>query len=166
MKKIMLTVAKGMAGIGIAALMAGHWVLMTGSVAALDQQARLAAQNSNILEFAAYAGLHFLLMIGMPLVFGAVGICVLAAYHAFTKMQSRQSTDNSNKKVVPMKSVIATTSIMALAVSVAGCNKGQEVYKDYKEGKENNHRMSGVDREAPRVVIEPDTPNKQKSASK
>lgn len=89
MKKITLNhVAKAATGVALAALVAGQWALITGPVEALGEQGRIAAEHANFGDFATYAGLHLLMLIGLPLVFGAIAFCVLAAYTAFARMES------------------------------------------------------------------------------
>lgn len=83
-------IAKTATGIALVALLAGQWALITGPVNTLGEQGRVAAEHSNIVEFATYAGLHLLMLIGLPLVTGAIALCVMAAYLAFTRMETRQ----------------------------------------------------------------------------
>lgn len=83
-------IAKTATGVVLAALVAGMWALITGPVEALGEQGSIAAEHANFGDFVTYAGLHLLMLIGLPLVFGAIAICVLAAYLAFTRMENRQ----------------------------------------------------------------------------
>lgn len=83
-------IAKAATGVALAALVAGMWALMTGPVEALGEQGSMAAEHANFGDFFIYAGLHLLMLISLPLVFGAIAFCVLAAYSAFTRMESRQ----------------------------------------------------------------------------
>jgi hypothetical protein len=57
------------------------------ALADLGQQA---AEQSNVAGVATYGGLHLLMLIGLPLVYGFIALCVIAAYMAFSKMESRQ----------------------------------------------------------------------------
>jgi hypothetical protein len=92
MKKITSKqVAKTATGVALVVLLAGQWALVTGPLNALDELGQQAAKQSNIVDVATYGGLHLLMLIGLPLVFGAIALCVVAAYMAFSKMESRQA---------------------------------------------------------------------------
>jgi hypothetical protein len=84
-------VAKTATGVALVVLLAGQWALVTGPLNALDELGQQAAKQSNIADVATYGGLHLLMLIGLPLVFGAIALCVVAAYMAFSKMESRQA---------------------------------------------------------------------------
>lgn len=89
MKKNLLNLAAMAAtGTALLVLLAGQWMLTTGPEAALGDAARAAAKQGNMGEFATYAGLQFLMTAGIPLIVGGICICVLLAYHAFTRMQN------------------------------------------------------------------------------
>jgi len=81
--------AKTATGVALVVLLAGSWALITGPVAAVGDMGKVAAEHANIGEFAGYAGLHLLMLIILPLIFGAIGICVLAAFSAFVNMLNR-----------------------------------------------------------------------------
>jgi hypothetical protein len=44
-----------------------------------------------MLEFFGVFGLNVLMMAGLPLVFAGIGLCVMAAYLTFERMQQRQA---------------------------------------------------------------------------
>lgn len=91
MKKITLKqAAKAATGVALVVLLAGQWALVTGPVEALGKLGVQAAEQSNVAGVATYGGLHLLMLIGLPLVYGAIALCVVAAYMAFNKMESRQ----------------------------------------------------------------------------
>jgi hypothetical protein len=75
----------------IVVLLAGQWALSTGPMAQLRQQGRTAAESGHVAEFTGYFVADFLLSMAIPLVFGVIGICVMATYMAFERMQKRQA---------------------------------------------------------------------------
>jgi len=83
--------AQAVTGIALVALLAGQWALITGPLADISEQGRTAAASGHLGEFAGFFGLNILLTTGLPLIFGGIGICVLAAYLAFERMQQRQA---------------------------------------------------------------------------
>ncbi len=83
--------AQAVTGIALVALLAGQWALVTGPMESLADYGRTAADSGNLAEFAGVFGLNVLMMAGLPLVFGGIGICVLAAYLAFERMQQRHA---------------------------------------------------------------------------
>lgn len=92
MKKLTLKqAAQAATGIAVVALLAGQWALITGPVADIAEQGRTAAASGHVAEFAGIFGLNVLLTAGVPLVFGGIGICVMAAYLAFERMLERQA---------------------------------------------------------------------------
>ena len=92
MKKLTLKhMAQAATGIAVTALLAGQWALVTGPVADIAEQGRVAAASGQVAKFAGIFGLNVLLTAGLPLVFGGIGICVMAAYLAFERMQERQA---------------------------------------------------------------------------
>lgn len=84
-------VAQVATGIAVVALLAGQWALITGPMSDIAEQGHTAAANGHIAEFAGIFGLNVLLTAALPLVFGGIGICVLAAYLAFERMLERQA---------------------------------------------------------------------------
>lgn len=84
--------AQAATGIAIIALLAGQWALITGPLDELAEQGREAIEVSNMTDFAIYAGLHTLATAAMPLIFGAIGICVIATYEVFNRMQNNRTT--------------------------------------------------------------------------
>jgi hypothetical protein len=92
MKKLTLKqAAQAATGIAVVALLAGQWALITGPMADMAEQGRTAAASGHVAEFAGIFGLNVLLTAGVPLVFGGIGICVMAAYLAFERMQERRA---------------------------------------------------------------------------
>ena len=83
--------AQAAMGIALLALVAGQWALITGPIETIAQQAENAATNGNTPEFFGIFALKILLEIALPLVFGAIAWCVMAAYLAFERMQQRQA---------------------------------------------------------------------------
>lgn len=92
MRKLTLKrAAQAATGIAVMALLAGQWALITEPVADIAEQGRTAAASGHVAEFAGIFGLNVLLTAGIPLVFGGIGLCVMAAYLAFERMQERQT---------------------------------------------------------------------------
>lgn len=92
MKKITLKqAAQAVTGIALIALLAGQWALIVGPLASLSDYGRSAAEGGHMLEFFGAFGLNILMTAGLPLVFAGIGLCVMAAYLAFERMQQRQA---------------------------------------------------------------------------
>lgn len=92
MKKITFKqAAQAVTGIALIALLAGQWALIVGPLASLSDYGRQAAEGGHMLEFFGVFGLNILMTAGLPLVFAGIGLCVMAAYLAFERMQQRQA---------------------------------------------------------------------------
>lgn len=83
--------AQAVTGIALVALLAGQWALITGPLESLAGYGRTAAESGNLAEFFGVFGLNVLMMAGLPLVFGGIGLCVVAAYLVFERTQQRQA---------------------------------------------------------------------------
>lgn len=90
-KSTIKQMAQAVTGIALIALLAGQWALITGPLASLADYGRSAAEGGHMAEFFGVFGLNILMTAGLPLVFGGIGICILAAYLAFERMQQRQA---------------------------------------------------------------------------
>ena len=92
MKKLTLKqAAQAATGIAVVALLAGEWALITGPMSDIAEQGRTAAASGHVVQFAGIFGLNVLLTAALPLVFGGIGICVMAAYLAFERMLKRKA---------------------------------------------------------------------------
>lgn len=92
MKKSTLNrVAKGAMGVALLTLIASVYTLSAGPLRFLTERGQEAAAHADLSGFAMYAGLGFLAQVALPLIFGGIAICVMAAYLAFEKMQAREA---------------------------------------------------------------------------
>ena len=90
-KQTLKQAAQAVTGIALVALLAGQWALVAGPLASLSDYGRSAAEGGHMLEFFGVFGLNVLMMAGLPLVFAGIGLCVMAAYLTFERMQQRQA---------------------------------------------------------------------------
>ena len=92
MKKLTLKhAAKAAMGIALLALVAGQWALFTGPLETIAQQGEVAAANGNTGEFFGIFIFNILIGIALPLVFGCISWCVMAAYLAFERTLHNQA---------------------------------------------------------------------------
>lgn len=90
-KQTLKQAAQAVTGLALIALLAGQWALIVGPLASLSDYGRSAGEAGHMLEFFGVFGLNILMTAGLPLVFAGIGLCVMAAYLAFERMQHRQA---------------------------------------------------------------------------
>lgn len=83
--------AQILTGFALVALIIAQWAIFAGPLDTLDEQAQMAGNIGDTAKFAGYAGLHTLVMIAMPLMFGAIGLCVIAVYETYKRLNERQA---------------------------------------------------------------------------
>lgn len=89
-KPTLMHIAQAATAIAILVLIAGQWALVTGPLESLAEYGQTLAVNGNLTEFFGFFVIKVLIDSALVLVFGGIGICVIAAYLAFERMQQRQ----------------------------------------------------------------------------
>jgi hypothetical protein len=148
-KPSLMKLAKLVTGIALLVLLVAQYALFRGPVNDIAELGHTAAASNHVAEFAGIFVLNVFLSAALPLVFGAIGICVLMAYCAFERMQEREAQDQ-------IKALVIGFSCAALLISLTGCDdNAKDLAKMAKEGTETSQKMAGKNRPIPRIEIAP-----------
>lgn len=90
-KPTLMHIAQAATAIAFMVLIAGQWALVTGPLESLAEYGQTLAENGNMTEFFGFFVMKVLIDSALVLVFGGIGICVIASYLAFERMQQRQA---------------------------------------------------------------------------
>ncbi len=83
--------AQAATAIAFMVLIASQWALFDGPLAGLTEYGHTLAVPGHAPEFFGFILVKIVIEAAVMLVFGGIGICIVAAYLAFERMQQRQA---------------------------------------------------------------------------